>query len=166
MSVLFGFGPQASGAATRNVVITGYAKRVGIGVATLADGVVNGPILSVDDAGQKWGYGSEIHQGVAAALDQNADLTLYGVSFPEAGGGAYAEQTFAITNNAVLGGSLLFTVQGFRSRQQNRQWKPLPRRLPDCCPPRRHGWPQRCRNRWSCPQPRGWKSLAEIAAVR
>lgn len=112
MSVLFGFGPQASGAATRNVVITGYAKRVGIGVATLADGVVNGPILSVDDAGAKWGYGSEIHQGVAAALDQNADLTLYGVSFPEAGGGAYAEQTFAITNNAVLGGSLLFTVQG------------------------------------------------------
>lgn len=112
MSVLFGFGSQASQASARNVVITGYAKRVGLGQATVSDNVVYGPILSVNEAGVKWGYGSEVHQGVAAALDQSADLTLYGVSFPEAGGGAYAEQTFTITNNSVLGGSLLFTIQG------------------------------------------------------
>jgi phage tail sheath gpL-like len=112
LSVLFGFGPQATGAAPRNIVITGYRKIVGIGQATVADNTLLGPILSTDEAAQNWGFGGEIFQGIDAALDQNTDVTLWGVSYAEAAGGNFAEQTLTITGPAVNGGSLLLFIQG------------------------------------------------------
>jgi len=112
LSVLFGFGPQATGAAPRNIVLTGYKKIVGTGQGTGNNGQLYGPILSADDAAAIWGFGSEMHQQVDAALDQNTDVSLWGASFPEAGGGNYAEQTLTITGPAVNGGSLLLYIQG------------------------------------------------------
>ncbi len=112
LSVLFGFGPQSSGTAPRNIVVTGYAKKVGLGQAQGLDGVVYGPILNADQAATLWGFGSEMHQIIDAALDTSTDITLYGVSYAEAGGGNYCEQTFTITTNAGNGGSLIFTMQG------------------------------------------------------
>lgn len=114
LSVLFGFGPQASGAQPRVICMTGYAKKVGIGQAQAGiDLTVQGPILAGEDAATFWGWGSEMHLMVDAALDQDTDVTLYGVSFPEAGGGAYCEQTFTITtNNGPAAGSLLLYIQG------------------------------------------------------
>ena len=113
LTVQFGKGPQSSGAAPRNIVVTGYRKTVGSGTATLADNTLYGPIVSEDEAAAQWGFGSEMHLGVREAFDENQDVTLWGVSYPEAVGGNYAEQTLTITNAAVLGGSLLIQVQGY-----------------------------------------------------
>lgn len=112
LSVLFGFGPQSPGTAPRNIVATGYSKRVGQGQAQGLDGVVYGPILNADQAALLWGYGSEMHQIIDAALDESTDITLYGVSYAEAGGGNYCEQTLTMTTNAGNGGSLILTFQG------------------------------------------------------
>lgn len=112
LSVLFGKGPQSPGTAPRTIAILGYKKIVGLGQGTIADGVIYGPILSADDAAIQWGYGSEMHQMADAALDQNTDIQLIGVSYPESGGGAYAEQTLTITGTATAGGSLLLYLQG------------------------------------------------------
>lgn len=113
LSVQFGKGPQSSGAAPRNIVLTGYAKKVGSGVATIADNTLYGPIISEDEAAAQWGYGSEMHLMVREAFEENQDVTLWGVSYPEAVGGNYAEQTLTITGASVLGGSLLIQIQGY-----------------------------------------------------
>lgn len=114
LSVLFGYGPQATTTAPRNIVITGYAKKVGTGQAQAnIDNVLQGPLLNADEASAYWGFGSEMHRFVDAALDQNTDISLYGVSYAEAVGGAYNEQTFVITNNnGANAGSLLMYFEG------------------------------------------------------
>ncbi len=112
MSVHFGKGPQSPGTAPRTIAILGYKKIAGSGQGTIADGVIYGPILSADDAAIQWGYGSEMHQMADAALDENTDINLIGVSYAEAAGGAYAEQTLTATGTATSGGSLLLYIQG------------------------------------------------------
>ncbi len=111
ITVIFGAGRQSPLTAPRKILLTGYAARVGGSQGVSADNVLQ-PLPSVDDAIYWFGGGSEIHQECVAVFDEAKDATVYGISYPEAGGGAYQEQTLTIATTSVLGGTLSLFVNG------------------------------------------------------
>ncbi len=113
LTVRFGQGPQASGGLPREICVTGYRKTIGVGQGSGVDNVLIGPILTADEAAEYWGWGSEMHDQVKAIIEQNADVTIRGISYAQPTGGTnFAIDTFTITGSSTGAGVLRFTVQG------------------------------------------------------